>query len=123
VLETQDAPGPNIDEDPLGDDWSIVRQPPVEFEPPPVPRLQPRFELWIDHAKDIDKLGQYRFSFDADEHVLCLAWMTLPGFPSPSLAVGTGVNTGEDMTCRGRLFIFSTKDRSLELFPPHTKDH
>lgn len=117
VLETQDAPGPNIDEDPLGDDWSIVRQPPVEFEPPPVPRLQPRFELWIDHAKDIDKLGQYRFSFDADEHVLCLAWMTLPGFPSPSLAVGTGVNTGEDMTCRGRLFIFSTKDREPGIVP------
>jgi len=86
-------------------------------DPSPVPRLQRRHELWIDEAKDLGKLGKYKFSFDADEHVLCLAWVTLPNFPSPSLAVGTGVNTGEDLTCRGRLLLFSSKDRDPGILP------
>jgi len=105
------------DEDPLGDEPSIVRVPPVEATTPPLPRLQPSYELWIDQAKDLSKLGQYRFSFDADEHVLSMEWITLPGFPSPSLAVGTGVNVGEDLTSRGRVLIFSTKDRDPGILP------
>jgi hypothetical protein len=118
VVEATDAPaGPNPDEDPLGEDLTIVRVPPVEVEPPPVPRLQPRYELWMDHVKNLGKLGRYRFSFDPDEHVLSLAWIRLPGFPSPSLAVGTGSNTGEDLTCRGRVLIFSTKDRDPGIVP------
>jgi len=116
-LESPEPAGPTMEEDPLSDDLTIVRAPPVEVEPPPVPRLQPRHELWIDQAKDLSKLGQYRFSFDADEHVLCMEWVTLPSFPNPSLAVGTGVNTGEDLTCRGRLLIFSTRDREPGILP------
>lgn len=117
VLESPEPAGPNADEDPLSEDWSIVRVPPVEVEPPPMPRMKPRFELWIDKAKDLAKLGQFRFTFDTDEHVLCMSWVSLPGFPSPSLAVGTGVNTGEDLTCRGRILIFSTKDRDPGILP------
>lgn len=117
VVEDTAEPHVNIDDDPLGDDWSIVRAPPVDHTPSPVPRLQPRHELWIDKAKDLSKLGQYRFSFDVEEHVLCLEWVTLPGFPSPSLAVGTGVNCNEDLTCRGRVLIFSTKDREPGVVP------
>jgi len=117
ALESSEASGPNIDEDPLGEDWSIIRAPPAEVEPPPMPRLQSRYELWIDHGKDLAKLGQYNFSFDNNEQVLCLAWVTLAGFPSPALAVGTGVNTGEDLTCRGRVLIFSIKDRAPGIVP------
>jgi hypothetical protein len=118
VYESTEPAGPNVDEDPLSEDWTIIRAPPVEVESPaPVPRLQHRHELWIDEAKNLGKLGKYKFSFDADEHVLCLAWVTLPSFPSPSLAVGTGVNTGEDLTCRGRLLIFSTKDKDSGVLP------
>jgi len=107
-----------VDEDPLAEDWSIVRVPPVEAERPPLPRMQESFELWLDDAKGLAKLGRYRFSFDTDEHVLCLAWVTIPGFPTPSVAVGTGVNTGEDLTSRGRMLIFSTKDREPGVIPP-----
>jgi len=118
VLEAaENAAGPSAEEDPLAEDWSIVRAPPVEAQPPPMPRTQPHYELWIDKAKDIGKLGQYRFSFDSNEHVLCMEWVTLPGFPEPSLVVGTGVNVGEDLTCRGRILIFSTKDRDPGVLP------
>ncbi|CAJ1414539.1 unnamed protein product [Effrenium voratum] len=44
--------------------------------------------------------------------------VSIPGFPQPSLAVGTGVNTGEDLTCRGRLMLFSTKDKEPGILPP-----
>jgi len=33
------------------------------------------------------------------------------------LAVGTGVNIGEDLTCRGRILIFSTRDREPGVLP------
>jgi len=89
----------------------------VEAEPPPVPRLQPRYELWIDNVKNLGKLGRYRFSFDPDEHVLSMAWVRIAGLPSPCLAVGTGANTGEDLTCRGRILIFSIKDREPGIVP------
>lgn len=36
----------------------------------------------------------------------------------PSLAVGTGVNTGEDLTCRGRVLLFSLKDKEPGIIPP-----
>lgn len=118
VSELPEPSGPTIEEDPLSDDWSIIRAPPIEdLKPPPVPRLHSRYTLWVDKVKDLAKLGQYRFSFDSDEQVLCLAWVTIPGFPTPSLAVGTGVNTGEDLTCRGRVLIFSTKDREPGVLP------
>jgi len=117
-VESSEPAGPSVDEDPLSEDWSIVRVPPVEAEPPPLPRMQQSFELWIDRVKGLAKLGQYRFSFDTEEHVLCLAWVTIPGFPTPSLAVGTGVNTGEDLTSRGRVLIFSLKDREPGVIPP-----
>lgn len=118
VVESPEPAGPSVDEDPLGEDWSIVRVPPVEAEPPPLPRMQQSFELWLDDVKGLGKLGRYRFSFDTDEHVLCLSWVTIPGFPTPSVAVGTGVNTGEDLTSRGRVLIFSTKDREPGVIPP-----
>ncbi|CAE8583292.1 unnamed protein product, partial [Polarella glacialis] len=118
VQESSDA-GPNADEDPLGEDWSIIREPPVQASGPvPMPRMQERYEVWLDNAKDLSKLGRFRFTFDADEAVLCMAWVTLPGFPQPSLAVGTGVNVGEDLTCRGRLLLFSTKDKEPGILPP-----
>jgi len=117
VLESAEPTGPSLEEDPLGEDWSIIREPPVKSEPPPMPRMQPRFEVWIDKVKDLSKLGQYRFTFDSDEHVLCMEWVTIPGFPEPSLAVGTGVNVGEDLTCRGRILIFSTDDRDPGVLP------
>lgn len=118
VLEQPKPADAQPEDDPLSDDWSIVREPPVEVEPPPVPRLQSRHELWIDKASDdLSKLGKYHFSFDPDEHVLSMMWVTLPSFPSPSLAVGTGVITGEDLTCRGRLMIFSTRDRDPGILP------
>lgn len=120
IAESSDqAAGPSPEEDPLADDWSIVRVPPVEGDPPPMARLQQRYELWIEStSRGLAKLSQYRFTFDPDEHVLCMQWVTLAGFPMPSLVVGTGVNTGEDLTCRGRLLIFSTKGKDLGVIPP-----
>eukprot|EP00434_Breviolum_minutum_P011506 symbB.v1.2.010144.t1/scaffold660.1/size175713/1 len=111
VVELSDIPaGPGIEEDPLSEDWSIIREPPVgKVDPPPMPRVHPRYELWIETSKDLSKIGRYHFSFDNEEAVLCMAWVNIPGFPV-SLAVGTGVNTGEDLTCRGRLMLFSIKD-------------
>eukprot|EP00439_Symbiodinium_sp_Y106_P022377 s3993_g2.t1 len=140
----------------LPDDWSIIRDPPVaKAEPPPMPRIHPRYELWIETAKepgrgkellplsqehpraratsvevsawsvvefklqrDLSQIGRYRFSFDNEEAVLCLSWVTIPGFPQPCLAVGTGVNTGEDLTCRGRLMLFTIKDKDPGILPP-----
>lgn len=116
VLESSLPPGDD-ENDPLAEDWSIVRNPPVEFSAPPMPRSQPRFELWIDDAKNISKLGRYRFPFEHGEHVLCMEWVNILGFPSPSLAVGTGFNVGEDLTCRGRILIFSTRDRDPGILP------
>eukprot|EP00931_Biecheleriopsis_adriatica_P056191 TRINITY_DN33294_c0_g1_i1.p1 TRINITY_DN33294_c0_g1~~TRINITY_DN33294_c0_g1_i1.p1 ORF type:complete len:1418 (-),score=316.41 TRINITY_DN33294_c0_g1_i1:148-4401(-) len=120
VIESPDVPaGPGIDEDPLSEDWSIIREPPVtNKEAPAMPRLQPRYELWLENAKELSQLGRYRFTFDTEEAVLSLAWVNIPGFPQPSLAVGTGVNAGEDLTCRGRLLLFSTKDREPGILPP-----
>eukprot|EP00930_Biecheleria_cincta_P027399 TRINITY_DN19257_c0_g1_i1.p1 TRINITY_DN19257_c0_g1~~TRINITY_DN19257_c0_g1_i1.p1 ORF type:complete len:1549 (-),score=302.72 TRINITY_DN19257_c0_g1_i1:13-4632(-) len=120
VVESASVPpGPSPDEDPLSEDWSIIRDPPVkELDEPARPRMQPRHELWIENAKELSKLGRFRFTFDTEEAVLCLAWVNLPGFPQPSLAVGTGVNTGEDLTCRGRLLLFSIKDREPGILPP-----
>lgn len=120
VVELPDVPsGPSMDEDPLSEDWSIIRDPPVaKAEPPPMPRIHPRYELWIETAKDLSQIGRYRFSFDNEEAVLCLSWVTIPGFPQPCLAVGTGVNTGEDLTCRGRLMLFTIKDKDPGILPP-----
>ncbi|CAJ1383954.1 unnamed protein product [Effrenium voratum] len=120
VAELPDVPaGPSIDEDPLSEDWSIIREPPVaKLSPPPMPRTHPRYELWLEDSKELAQIGRYRFSFDNEEAVLSLAWVSIPGFPQPSLAVGTGVNTGEDLTCRGRLMLFSTKDKEPGILPP-----
>ncbi|OLQ01194.1 putative cleavage and polyadenylation specificity factor subunit 1 [Symbiodinium microadriaticum] len=120
VVELPDVPsGPTMDEDPLSEDWSIIRDAPVgKVDPPPMPRIHPRYELWIETAKELSQIGRYRFSFDNEEAVLCLSWVTIPGFPQPCLAVGTGVNTGEDMTCRGRLMLFTIKDKDPGILPP-----
>jgi len=118
VVENPNNTGLSVDEDPLGDDWSIVRVPPVEAEPPLAPRTHSQYELWIEQTRTLSKLGQYRFSFDSDEAVLSLTWISIPGFPENSVAVGTGVNTGEDLTCRGRVLIFSTRDRDPGVIPP-----
>lgn len=117
VLEAAEPAGPSVEEDPLGEDTSIVREPPVAVPELPMSRTQPRFELWLDSMGCLGRLGRYRFTFDSGEHVLCLEWISLPGFPEPSLAVGTGANVGEDLTCRGRILIFSTRDREPGILP------
>lgn len=119
VLEAEDAfLGPNPDDDPLGEDYSIVRNPPVETDPPPMRRVVPQYEVWIEDAKNLGKIGRYRFPCDNSEHVLCMHWVTFPGLPQPSLVVGTGVNTGEDLTCRGRILIFSIAERDPGVLSP-----
>eukprot|EP00435_Cladocopium_sp_Y103_P011341 s25_g2.t4 len=118
VVELNDVPaGPGMEEDPLSEDWSIIREAPVKSEPPAMPRVHPRYELWIETSKELSKLGRYHFSFDNEEAVLSMSWVNLPGFPL-SLAVGTGVNTGEDLTCRGRLMLFTIKDKEPGILPP-----
>eukprot|EP00971_Amphidinium_carterae_P160030 3172532-Amphidinium_carterae.1 len=71
--------------------------------------------------KDLSKLGpksaKYVFSLDADEHILAMSWVTLSGLPAPSLVVGTGVNVSEDLTSRGRILVFSTRDRDPGVLP------
>ncbi|CAL1146653.1 unnamed protein product [Cladocopium goreaui] len=119
VVELNDVPaGPGMEEDPLSEDWSIIREAPVKVDAPPaMPRVHPRYELWIETSKELSKLGRYHFSFDNEEAVLSMSWVNLPGFPL-SLAVGTGVNTGEDLTCRGRLMLFTIKDKEPGILPP-----
>eukprot|EP00929_Paragymnodinium_shiwhaense_P007923 TRINITY_DN111848_c0_g1_i1.p1 TRINITY_DN111848_c0_g1~~TRINITY_DN111848_c0_g1_i1.p1 ORF type:complete len:1443 (-),score=280.36 TRINITY_DN111848_c0_g1_i1:120-4448(-) len=118
IASPEHGAGPSLEEDPLADDWSIIRNPPVEATAPPMGRNSERHELWLGTTNELAKIDDYRFSFDPEEQVLCMQWMTLPGFPLPSLVVGTGVNVGEDLTSRGRVLVFSTKGKDKGVIPP-----
>lgn len=76
-----------------------------------MPRTRPQYEVWVLNVDDLRASVEKprSFSFDPEERVLTMRWISLPGLPTPALAVGTGLALGEDLTCRGRVLVFSVQ--------------
>jgi len=90
-----------------------VEKPPVEEEPPRLPRAQKCFEIEIYRVSPggHDVIASY--SFDSEEHVLSMQWVHGVKDLENALMVGTANCAGEDLPCRGSFLVFKIeKDRT-----------
>lgn len=54
----------------------------------------------------------FSYPLDSHESVMCMEWASFPGIDATEsvLCVGTAINLGEDLICRGRVLLFLAKD-------------